>query len=69
MRSSSARSGPATLMPTGRLDAGGEHVDAGLDRHRPGVVQAGELDRGVHRVGQLVGRAAAMGDDLAVRRP
>ena len=50
-----------------RLDAGRQHVNAGLDGHRPGVVEAGELDGGVHRVAQLVGRAAAMGDDLAGR--
>jgi hypothetical protein len=37
------------------LDAGGEHVDAGLDRHGPGVGQAGELDRLVELVGELLG--------------
>ena len=58
---------PGDLDADGRLDAGGQHVDAGLDRHGPGVVEAGELDGGVHRVGQFVRRAAAMGDDLAVR--
>jgi hypothetical protein len=31
-----------------RADAGGQHVDARLDRHRPGVGDAGELQRGVH---------------------
>ena len=49
-----------------RFDARGQHVDPRLDRHRPGVVQAGELHRGVHRVGQFVHRAPAMRDGLAV---
>ena len=31
-------------MPDRRLDAGGQHVDARLDRHRPRVVQAGEFE-------------------------
>jgi hypothetical protein len=30
-------------MPIGRADAGGQHVDARLDRHRPRVGDAGEL--------------------------
>jgi hypothetical protein len=50
-----------------RLDAGGEHVDAGLDRHRPGVGQAGDLHGGVQRRDQFVDGAAAVGDDLAGR--
>ncbi len=49
-----------------RLDAGGKHVNARLDRHGPGVGQAGELDRAVHRVHQFVRRAPAVGDDVAV---
>ena len=57
---------PGDLDADGRLDAGGEHVDARLDRHGPGVVQAGDLHGGVHRVGQFVRRAAAMRDDFAV---
>ena len=57
------------LDADGRFDAGGEHVDARLDRHRPGVGQAGNLDGGVHRVHQFVRRAAAVGDDLAVVVP
>ena len=49
------------------LDAGRQHVDARLDRHRPGVVQSGDLDGGVERVHEFIRRAAAMRDDFAVR--
>ncbi len=43
-----------------RADAGGQHVDARLDRHRPGVGDAGDLQRLVEFGGQLVdGHAGA----------
>ncbi len=38
-----------------RANAGGEHVDARLDRHRPGVGDAGELQGPVEFGDQLVG--------------
>ena len=42
--------GPGDFDADRRFDAGGEHVDARFDRHRPGVVQAGKLHGGVHGV-------------------
>ena len=39
----------------GRADAGGQHVGARLDRHRPGVGDARELQRRVHLGDELVG--------------
>ena len=54
-RSISFRSVPKHLDADGRADAGRQHVDAGLDRHGPGVRDAGELQRLVHLVDQLVG--------------
>ena len=59
--------GAGDLNPHWRLDAGRQHINPRFDGHRPGVIEAGELDGGVHRVAQLVGRAVAMGDDLAIR--
>ena len=56
---------PGDLDAHGRLDAGRQHVDARPDRHRPRVVEAGDLHRGVHRVRQFIRRPAAMGDDFA----
>ena len=41
-----------------RADAGGEHVDARPDGHRPGVGHAGELHRLVHLGDELVDRHA-----------
>ncbi|MNQ75887.1 hypothetical protein D3C85_906960 [compost metagenome] len=42
------------------LDAGGQHVDAGLDGGHPGVGEAGELDEGVELLLQLLrGHAGA----------
>ncbi len=67
MRSSVVQVGPGDLDADGRFDAGGEHVDAGLDRHGPGIGEAGKLNGAVHRVHQFIGRAAAMRDDVAVR--
>ena len=40
--------GPEDLDADRRADAGRKHVDAGLDGHRPGVGDAGKLQRGVH---------------------
>lgn len=40
-------------------DAGGQHVDTGLDRHGPGIGDAGELQRLVHFRDQLVHGHAA----------
>ena len=37
-----------------RADAGRQHVDARLDRHRPGVGDAGELQRPVHLLDEAV---------------
>src|SRR5262249_44361291 len=49
------------LDANGRADARGQHVDAGLDRHRPGVGPAGELHQLLHLGGQLLegGRSLA----------
>jgi len=58
---------PGDFDPDGGLDAGSQHVDPGLDRHGPGVVQAGNLDRGIQSVHEFVRGAAAMGQDFAVR--
>ena len=41
-----------------RTDAGGQHVGAGLDRHRPGIGHTRELQRLIHFRDQLVGRHA-----------
>src|SRR6516225_1564931 len=49
----------------GCFNAGGKHVDARFNRHRPGVVQAGNLNGCVHRGNQLVGSAPTMGDDFS----
>ena len=40
-----------------RADAGGEHVDARLDRHGPGIGYAGKLQRLVHLGDELVDRS------------
>ena len=69
MRSSSARSGPAILMPTGVLmpvASMSMRVLIGMVQalFRPGICTAAFM-----RVGQFVRRAAAVRDDLAVRRP
>ena len=50
--------GPGDLDADGGLDSGGKHVDAGLDRHGPGVGQTGDLDRRIHFVDELVGSHA-----------
>ena len=46
--------GAVDLDPHRGADAGGEHVDAGLDRHRPGVRLARQPQRLVHLRHQLV---------------
>ena len=46
--------GAHQLDADGGFDAGGEHVDAGLDRHGPGVRQAGKADGAVEVVRQFV---------------
>jgi hypothetical protein len=38
-----------------RADAGGQHIDACLDRHRPGVRGSRQLERVVHLLDELVG--------------
>ena len=48
--------GTAELDADRRLDAGGKHVDAGLDRHGPGVGHARDLNSRIHLVRQLVHR-------------
>ena len=53
-----ARSAPATLMPTGALDARGQHVDAVADGRHPDVGQARHLHDPVELLDQLVGRHA-----------
>ncbi len=57
---------PGDLDADGRLDAGGKHVNARANGHGPRVVQAGNLHGVIHRIGQFVRRAFAMGDDFAV---
>ena len=57
--------GAEHLDPDRRADAGREHVDARLDRHGPGVGDAGELQRLVHLRDQLVDRHA--GPPFALR--
>ena len=44
------------LDADGCADAGGEHVDAGLDWHRPSVGEPRHLDGGVHLLGQPLRR-------------
>ena len=44
------------LDPDRGADAGRQHVDAGLDRHGPGVGDAGDPELPVHLVDQLVPR-------------
>src|SRR3546814_18754770 len=39
--------GTRNLDPDRRVDAGGLHVDAGTNRHQPGVVQTGDTHRSV----------------------
>ena len=46
--------GAEDLDPDRRAHAGGQHVDARLDRHGEGVGPAGELHGAVHLRGQLV---------------
>ena len=41
-----------------RLDTGGQHVDARLDRHGPGVGEAGELHPGVELFDDRLDRRA-----------
>jgi hypothetical protein len=58
-----------TATPTDRgLDAGGEHVDAGLDRHDPGVGDAGQVHRRVELVDEslvvIPGRHSSLGFEL-----
>ena len=54
----SFRFGAEHLDADRRADAGRQHVDARLDRHGPGVGDAGELQRLVHLLDQLVDRHA-----------
>ena len=44
------------LHPHRGADAGGEHVDARLDRHGPSIGDAGELQRPVHLLNQAIDR-------------
>lgn len=46
--------GPEDLDADRRADAGREHVDARLDRHRPGIGDTRKLERRVHLGNQLV---------------
>ena len=59
--------GPRHLDADGCFDASGQHVDAGLDGHRPCVGQTGDLHGSVHGRDELINGAAAMGGDLAGR--
>ena len=54
MRSISASSAPGDLQPDRRPDPGRQHVDAALDRHRPGVRQARQPQRVVHLLDELL---------------
>ncbi len=48
--------GPGYLDADRGLDAGGQHVDAGLDGRHPGVGETGEADQGVEFLTQLLWR-------------
>src|SRR5262245_51966728 len=43
-------------------DASRQHVDAGLDWHRPGVARARQLERLIHLLNELLGREAIARD-------
>src|SRR5207237_8857314 len=47
---------PVYLDPDRRADAGREHVDARLDRHRPGITNSRKLQRLVHLCDQRIDR-------------
>jgi len=42
------------------LDACGQHVNPRLDRHGPGIVEAVDLDVGIHSVRQFIGGSATV---------
>src|SRR5207253_541961 len=55
------------LDPYRSANAGGEHVDAVFYRHRPGVRDAGDAQRVVHFLGELVG-GDVVGRDMRAER-